>query len=145
MSNKIEIEWEVGQEVWCVIFGKGEVIAVEEDNCTDFPIRVRFESGRGAERFTKEGEYFTDCKRSLFFSEPIVTAESLPPKKKFMPVLEPGELVIIMNKTTGKAELVRVIEENEYSVRCLSNDCINVAYKRMFDFYGVGEGIKFNE
>ena len=137
--------FEVGQEVWDVIFGKGEVVAVDVDNYTVFPIRVRFESGKGEESFTIEGKFLTDCKRSLFFSEPIVTAESLPPKKKFMPVLEPGELVIIMNKTTGKAELARVIEENEYSVRCLSNDCINVAYKRLFDFYGVGKGIKFNE
>lgn len=138
-----EIKWEVGQEVWDLIFGKGEVISVEEDNCTDFPIRVRFESGRGVERFTKEGEYFTDCKRSLFFSEPVVTAELSPPKKKFKPVLEPGESVVIMNSNTGKAELALVIEENEFSVRYLHHGCIHVADKKMFYFYGVGEEIKF--
>ena len=135
--------FEVGQEVWDVIFGKGEVIAVEEDNCTDFPIRVRFESGRGEERFTKEGEYFTDCNRSLFFSEPVVTAELFPPKKKFKPVLEPGQLVVKMDNFTGKVELVRIIEENEVSVLCLHHGCVQDVNKKMFGFYCVGEEVKF--
>ena len=139
-----EIKWEVGQEVWeDVIFGKGEVIAVEEDNCTDFPIRVRFENGKGEESFTKEGKFFTDCKRSLFFSEPVITAELFPPKKKFKPVLEPGELVVIMEKMTGEVDLARVIEETEFSVRCLSINSMRVASKKMFDFWCVGEEIKF--
>lgn len=138
-----EIKWEAGQEVFDVIFGEGEVVTVDEDNLSDFPVTVRFEIAGQEETYTKEGKLFRDCKRSLYFSEPVVTAELFPPKKKFKPVLESGQLVVIMEKMTGKAELARVIEENEFSVRCLSNNSMHVASKEMFDFCGVGEEIKF--
>ena len=138
-----EIKWEVGQEVWDIIFGKGEVVAVEEEIYPDFPVTVRFESGKDEESYTKEGKFFCDCKRSLFFSEPVVTAELSPPKKKFKPVLEHGQTVVIMDEMTGKAALALVIDETEFSVRCLHRGCIHVADKKMFVFYSVGEEIKF--
>ena len=137
-----EIKWEVGQEVWDIILGKGEVVAVEDDNYTDFPVIVRFENDGREESYTKEGKLFY-CQRTLFFSEPVITAELSPPKKKFKPVLEPGELVVIMEKMTGEVDLARVIEETEFSVRCLSINSMRVASKKMFDFYGVGEEIEF--
>lgn len=138
-----EIKWEAGQEVWDVIFGKGVVVTVEEEIYPDFPVTVRFEIAGQEESYTKEGKLFRDCKRSLFFSEPVVAADLSPPKKKFKPILEPGELVVIMDKTTEQVDLARVIEENEFSVRCLHHGCIHVANKKMFGFYGVGEEIEF--
>ena len=138
-----EIKWEVGQVVWDVIFGEGEVVTVDEDNLSDFPVTVRFEIAWQEESYTKEGKLFRDCKRSLFFSEPVVAADLSPPKKKFKPILEPSQLVVIMDKMTGEVDLARVIEETEFSVRCLHHGCIHVANKKMFDFYGVGEEIEF--
>ena len=134
--------FEVGQEVWDVIFGKGEVVTVADDNYTDFPVIVRFENDGREESYTKEGKLFY-CKRTLFFSEPVVTAELFPPKKKFKPVLEPGQLVVKMDNFTGKVGLVRVIEENEVSVRCLHHGCVQDVNKKMFGFYCVGEEVKF--
>lgn len=138
-----EIKWEAGQEVWDVIFGEGEVVTVDEDNLSDFPVTVRFEIAGQEESYTKEGKLFRDCNRSLYFSEPVITAELSPPKKKFKPVLEHGQMVLIMDEITGKAELALVIDETEFSVRCLHRGCIHVANKKMFVFYSVGEEIKF--
>ena len=76
-----EIKWEVGQEVWDVIFGKGEVNLIEKDIYTDYPIRVRFETNAIKEGYTKDGKSFKDGKRTLFFSEPIITAAMFPVKK----------------------------------------------------------------
>ena len=137
-----EIKWEVGQEVWDIILGKGEVVAVEDDNYTDFPVIVRFENDGREESYTKEGKLFY-CQRTLFFSEPVITAELSPPKKKFKPVLEHGQTVVIMDEMTGKAALALVIDETEFSVRYLHYGCIHVADKKMFVFYSVGEEIKF--
>ena len=90
--------FEVGQEVWDIIFGKCEVVAIDEDDCTGFPIHVRFESGKGNESYTKEGKFFAGRKRSLFFSEPVVTAELFPPKKPSKSMLKVGDLIAIKDE-----------------------------------------------
>ena len=76
-----EIKWEAGQEVWDVTFGKGIVVIVEEDNYTDFPVIVRFDTYYREESFTKGGKIFDDAERTLFFSEPDMMAEMFPVKK----------------------------------------------------------------
>ena len=83
------IEWEVGQVVWDTAFGEGEVVSVEEDY-TEYPVKVRFKND-SVEGYTKEGKISKDCKRSLFFSEPTVTAELFPPKKPFKSMLKVGD------------------------------------------------------
>lgn len=86
-----EIKWEVGQEVWDVIFGKGVVVTVAEDNCTDFPVIVLFDIDYREESFTKGGIFFEDTERSLFFSEPEMMAAMFHSKKKFVPALKNGD------------------------------------------------------
>lgn len=134
-----EIKWEVGQVVWDVIFGEGEVVTVDEDNLSVFPITVRFEIAGQEESYTKEGKLFRDCKRSLFFSEPVVTAELFPPKKKFTPTLKKGDVLVV--KWVGTIQMIIVEQETERQVK---GTCGPVWDKDPdVHFYKVGEEIKF--
>ena len=131
------IEWEVGQVVWDTAFGEGEVVSVEEDY-TEYPVKVRFKND-SVEDYTKEGKIFKDCKRCLFFSEPVVTAELYPPKKPFIPTLKKGDTVVVKWADTTHVLIVR--EETE---RQLEGSCGEVWDKDPdVHFYKIGEEIKF--
>lgn len=69
--------WKVGQEVWCVLNGKGRVKAVEHNN-----ILVSFcnEHCTTTVTYWKTGKRNSlDASRSLFFSEPTVSGLTSPP------------------------------------------------------------------
>lgn len=136
--------FEVGQEVWDVVFGKGEVVTVADDNYTDFPVIVRFENDGREESYTKEGKLFY-CKRTLFFSEPVVTAELFPPKKPFKSVLKVGDLIAIKDEHCSDAVIVSFLKEDEERIHYAYNDgqrCY--LHKENVTVYPLGEEIKFN-
>lgn len=130
--------FEVGQEVLDTVFGKGEVVDSGEESYSEYPVKVRFENGC-IEHFTKEGKIFKGCKRSLFFSEPVVAAELFPPKKKFVPTLKKGDIVVVKWADTTHVLIVR--EETECE---LKGSCGEVWDKDPdVHFYKIGEEIKF--
>lgn len=133
-----EIKWEAGQEVWDVIFGKGVVVDSDEESYSDYPVKVRFKNGF-VRNYTKEGDILKCCGRTLFFSEPVVIAELLPPKKKFVPTLKKGDVLVI--KWVGTTQMIIVDQETERQVK---GTC-GLVWDKDPDvrFYKVGEEIKF--
>lgn len=91
------IPWEVGQVVWDVVEGKGVVTRVGCDIAL-FPVKVEFDDG-DYDYYTAEGKSEeTDKIRRLYFSEPKIIAETMPPKKPFVPKLKEGDKVLIKDK-----------------------------------------------
>lgn len=91
-----EIDWQVGQKVYCVLHGSGVVQEVLPDNYS-YPVKVDYEGEIYS--YTKDGKIHKDHKgRVLFFSEPEITAEKFPPKKPFTPTLESGDIIFVVDK-----------------------------------------------
>ena len=79
--NKIKGDcmFKVGQEVWCLVHGKGSVVhIIENDEDYGYPVIVNFENERYG--YTKDGGYAVSGNRTLFFSEPKIEAQKFPPK-----------------------------------------------------------------
>lgn len=141
---KQEIEWEFGQEVWDTAFGEGEVVDYDEEGYSEHPVKVRFKVG-GVETYTKEGKISKDCKRSLFFSEPTVTAELFPPKKPFKSMLKVGDLIAIEDEYSGDAVIVSFLKEDEERIHYVYDDGQkNYSYKENVSVYPLGEETKFS-
>lgn len=133
------IKWEVGQEVWCILNGSGTVFNYTKE---EYPVKVLFSSG--------EETSYTDCgrmrswdkNRTLFFSEPKIEAELFPPKKAFVPTLKFGETVIAKHKTLKDREVFIICDEDEETV--WSQDSMDGYLKKAWNFYNLGEEIKFS-
>ena len=71
---------EVGDRVWCVLYGYGTVVGIEKSDYS-YPIRVDFD-GRDSSDFTLEGrEYSDEEEPSLFFERPKFYKNKEYPKK----------------------------------------------------------------
>ena len=82
-----KIDWQVGQDVQDLCYGKGKVVEIDEGN---YPIIVQFLSDE-VMSYTLQGKMHKTYSRTLFFSEPIIVADTMPPKKKFVPTLTEGD------------------------------------------------------
>lgn len=97
--------FKVGQKVWCVLCGEGKVKYI--DHTSDYPIKVEF-LGKNEESYTTEGLMFmTSSNRALYFSPPIISAETEPP---FVPTLV-GKKVAIEDYRNGSVIIRRVEKE----------------------------------
>ena len=71
--------FKVGQEVLCLVHGKGSVVhIIENDEDYGYPVIVQFENERYG--YTKEGRYAILGNRTLYFSEPKIEAQEFPSK-----------------------------------------------------------------
>lgn len=71
-------KFEVENTVYCVMFGKGVVDNIDEEEY--YPVTVTFENGR-EESYTSNGEYYANSNRTLFFEEiPIPESAYVKPK-----------------------------------------------------------------
>lgn len=133
-----QIDWQVGQEVFCILRGKG--VIANTSYGSDYPIEVEFE--KDFEYYTNDGKLFDYHKnRTLFFSEPVITAELFPPKKPFVPTLKEGDEVLIEGPRGGQIFRREVKEETEDKVICkYAGEFEKIGYK----FTKLGEEIKFS-
>ena len=69
--------FKVGQTVWCLLYGKGKVVKV--DNTDAYPITVEFDNVN-CQCYTYDGKYHVYYARTLFFSEPKIEAQEFPSK-----------------------------------------------------------------
>ncbi len=97
-TEEQEIKWEVGQEVFCLLHGKGVVHQIYNTG-VDWSegVDVYFRN-HGIIRFKFDGTIGTGFNRSLFFSEPKIEAEKFPPKKPFVPKLKKGDVIFLKIK-----------------------------------------------
>ena len=136
-TEEQEIKWEVGQEVFCILRGKG--VVTEVLSCTDYPVEVKFADT--FDRYTLGGKIYTDHKgRVLFFSEPKIEAEKFPPKKLFVPAFQKGDVVAV--KWADTVQILILEQETERQVK---GNCGQVWDKDPdVHFYKLGEEVKFN-
>ena len=84
-------EFRVGDEVWCLLYGKGVVTYCGHEG--DYPVEVAFENADNA-HYTLDGRYYKEANRTLFFSEPKIEASVTRP---FAPTLV-GKKVVVRQK-----------------------------------------------
>lgn len=137
------IPWEVGQEVFCLLRGKGAVSSVETNtNLFSCGVTVSFYK-HGPIRYNLDGKISTHMNRSLFFSEPKIIADKFPPKKPFVPVLNEGDVVVAVYKEDkNKIEKFVVVDETEDHVEF--SEFGDAYIKSCWDFYKLGEKVEFN-
>lgn len=106
-TNAVADEFQVGDVVWCLVYGEGEVTSVDDKTDTDFPILVLFKNGKEIS-YKVNGEFFYTAKRTLFFSEPKIEASVTRP---FVPTLV-GKRVLIISRFDDKLRKVDVVDES---------------------------------
>lgn len=72
----MDCNFKVGQTVWCVIFGEGEVERVV--SADPYPVQVYFERIDDTYWYTADGKPNEYSNRTLFFSEPKIEAQEFP-------------------------------------------------------------------
>ena len=139
-----QISWEVGQEVFCLLRGKGFVVRVGDDEETPYTVEVDF--GYTFDHYTIDGKIFDDHKgRVLFFSEPVITAELFPPKKPFKSLLKVGDLITIKDKHCSDVVIVSFLKEEEERIYYTYIDGQrDYSHKDNVSVYPLGAEIKFN-
>ena len=87
--------FKVGQEVWCLLNGKGKVVSIKKSYV--YEVFVIFHTG-GEIAYTTDGFLDVDhVHRSLYFSEPVVQGAEKPP---FVPALV-GKKVLVEDSVGG--------------------------------------------
>ena len=142
-NTQVEIDWQVGQVVWDVRNGRGVITRVNVGD--EYPVHVVFDlkdvyGGIITDTYTIDGRYVkTQKARSLFFSEPVVTAELYPPKKPFTPTLKKGDTVVAKRKDGRNTVVFYVVDEYKDVVKSSG-----AAYSKSdWVFYKLGEEVKF--
>ena len=134
--------FEVGQEVWDTVLGKGSVWGISMTSAL-YPVRVKFDNGL-TESYNFQGKWAEKNKRSLFFSEPTVTAELFPPKKPSKSVLKVGDLIAIKDEHCSDVVIVSFLEEGEECIYYTYDDGQRgYLHKENVTVYPLGEEIKF--
>ena len=116
-------KFEVGDTVWCLLYGKGIVVSVYSSR-REYPVIVDFPNiGVPNVEYTLDGKFCTACNRSLFFSEPTVEALTAKPFK--------SELIdqhVVVMLTTGETRAGIVLSEDKDSIS-ISRIDLNIIHK----------------
>ncbi len=125
-SNKVESavqvknevkqdEFRVGDVVWCLLNGEGQVISTENDRWSDFNIEVQFKQLEKGETwfYTEDGKLNERQNRTLFFSEPKIEASVTRP---FVPTLVGKRVVVQYYDGTWIPHPVVVTAETEEKI-----------------------------
>lgn len=71
-------DFQVGDIVYCVTYGKGEVVDIESDDLgSNYPVKVKF-NGENVSYYTSNGKWEVGGLRILFFTPPIQGATKRP-------------------------------------------------------------------
>ena len=134
--------FEVGQEVWDTVLGKGSVWGISMTSAL-YPVRVKFDNGL-TESYNFQGKCAEKNKRSLFFSEPTVTAELFPPKKPSKSMLKVGDLIAIKDEHCSDVVVVSFLGEGKDRIyyACIDGQR-GYLHKENVTVYPLGEEIKF--
>ena len=108
-------EFRVGDVVWCLLNGEGQVISTEKNQWRYFNIEVQFKRLDKDETwfYTEDGKINEGQNRALFFSEPKVEASVTRP---FVPTLVGKRVVVQYYDGTWIPHPVVVTEETEEEI-----------------------------
>lgn len=108
-SNQVKPdEFRLGDTVWCLICGKGEVTSLTGDpGDHTYPVEVRFENG-DRNWYTLDGKLDEACNRTLFFSEPKIEASVTRP---FVPTLVGKTVMVQYYDETWTVKPITITEE----------------------------------
>lgn len=74
MKNEMTAdEFKVGDKVWCLLYGEGEVVGIDPVHNSTYPVLVYTISGEGV-YYTQQGKLYEYANRTLFFSETRIEA-----------------------------------------------------------------------
>ena len=112
-------EFRVGDDVWCILRGKGKVVMVltarEQQHCpivVDFEKTINPDNGQvysNRHQYTKDGRWYQDFNRTLFFSEPKIEASVTRP---FVPTLVGKRVVVVPKFDREVSRLLTVFKED---------------------------------
>lgn len=138
------IPWAVGQEVFCLLRGKGVVFSVQSNQSLwECGVTVLFEK-HGQIRYALDGKVSPSMNRSLFFSDPQIIADKLPPKKPFIPVLKKGDVIVLQTKIeelAPKTYVYTVEYETEDEIYCFGGHSNT---KVFWTIHKLGDKVEFN-
>lgn len=104
-ENKTEDTFKVGDVVWCILHGKGEVTFVSEEDY--YPVQIKFINGDHV-WYTTDGRYSEEFQRTVFFSEPKIEALTTRP---FTPTLVGKKIVVTVYN--GSSFVGEVVDEDK--------------------------------
>ncbi len=109
-SNQVKPdEFRLGDTVWCLIYGKGEVTSLRGNpEYYTYPVEVSFENGHG-DWYTLDGKIDEDGNRTLFFSKPKIEASVTRP---FVPTLVREKVVVIPKFSWEVTKILTVFGED---------------------------------
>ena len=132
----MKTKFKTGQTVWCIRKGQGSVVdafGTEDDGTV--AVLFKLKSGENITYdYTGDGKWFrSDEHRSLYFSEPQVTAETEP---QFVPTVQGKTLIVRYKKDSskiGQIVIVKTEDKDRISV-CLVHNSQNVFYMDKQDY-----------
>ena len=65
-------DFKVGDKVYCLLYGPGVVEDINLPVVGNYEVSVKFENDVGSGAYTKDGKFYSDSLRVLFFSKPDV-------------------------------------------------------------------------
>lgn len=136
-GSVVEIDWQVGQEVWCAIYGKCVIEAIFQKR-KELEVRISDE----IYLYDLKGCPFGSKVRTLFFSEPVVKieGEEYPPKKPFTPTLKEDDEVVVKTNCVEDG-LYTVKEETEHHISFKERALI-IHKSNIEGIYKLGEEVK---
>ena len=105
--NNPDREFKVGDKVWCVAHGEGEVVRIQMDS--KMPVRVQFNVEAGWRCYFPGGSMVEGGPRCLFFSLPEVKGDIVRP----YPSKIVGKLVEIEVRGTSSIKAVVLREDHD--------------------------------
>lgn len=115
-------EFRVGDDVWCLLRGKGKVVMVltagEQQHCPIVDFEKTSDPDNGhvyskRHQYTKDGRWYQGFNRTLFFSEPKIEASVTRP---FVPTLVGKRVVVRYFDETWTRHPVVVTAETEEEI-----------------------------
>lgn len=139
-EEDVSIPWEEGQIVWDTRFTRQGVVHSVD---TQF-VSVKF--GTKTELYFLDGKSSSSvaARRVLFFSEPTVIADTVPPKKPFVPKLKEGEKILLKVPYLEEEKVVFVRREEENTLYYIFEDGTkDYSGKSQITVTRIGEEIKW--
>lgn len=115
-SNQVKPdEFQVGDRVWCLLNGEGQVISNKDNRWSNFKVEVQFKHTEEGETwcYTEDGKMNEGQNRTLFFSEPKVEASVTRP---FVPTLVGKTVMIQYCDDIWTVEPITITEETSEKI-----------------------------